>query len=71
MNEPNIFDPVSNQIQSWIDRVYRCKSCSYCYEGADKKDRGKYFCTLKQGMNVLNIVECQKERETANESNKS
>ena len=46
--------------QTLSERAYRCKPCEYCHQGAGKKDRGRYFCALKQYMNVLDVAECHR-----------
>ena len=51
------------ETQTLSDRVYRCKPCEYCCEGTSVKDRGRYFCALRQYMNVLDVAECPKKEE--------
>ena len=50
--------------QTLSERVYRCKPCEYCLQGTGKKDMGRYFCTLRQYMNVLDVAECPIKEET-------
>lgn len=59
MENQNLFDSAFEQIQSLSERVDRCKRCEYCRTGFGK-DKGKFFCGLRQHMNVLDIAECHR-----------